>query len=107
MKKDEKRRKTAKAAKNGRKTAKAAKIDEKRQKTLEKRRNGKKLWKTAKIILGAASKFFLALEGGGGLNQSSQPPIFWTDIQVKSEKNLSDSKIWEKSEWLKKRVFAT
>ena len=53
---------------NGGKTAKAAKNDEKRQKTLEKRqkmlekrRNGKKLWKTAKIILGAASKFFLAL----------------------------------------------
>ena len=47
--------------KNGGKTAKAAKNDEKQQKTLEKRRNGKKLWKTTKIILGAASKFFLAL----------------------------------------------
>ena len=47
--------------KNGGKTAKAAKNDEKWQKTLEKRRNGKKRRKTAKIILGAASKFFLAL----------------------------------------------
>ena len=64
-KRQKKRRKTAKKAG---KMAKPAKNDEKRQKTLEKRQNGKKkLWGpplTMKIILGAASKFFLALVFG-------------------------------------------
>ena len=58
VKKDEKRRKNSES---GKKRQKRQKTLEKRQKMLEKRRNGKKLWKTAKIILGAASKFFLAL----------------------------------------------
>ena len=76
MKKDKKKLwKTVKNSEKGWKTAekrrKNSESGEKRQKTLVKRRNGKKLWKrrklfwgpplTAKIILGAASKFFLAL----------------------------------------------
>ena len=66
MKKDKKNcEKRLKTVKKDEKRRKNSESGEKRQKTLEKRRNGKKLWKTAKIILGAASKFFLALEGGG------------------------------------------